>query len=203
MRITDRDLIILREVGRWQATLGRHIKELANFSGSRACDNRLKILVENKFLKREKHLYGIPYVYSLTHKSRMLLELNKRADKIKLDQLRHDIKVLDTVVYFMKTKGLTPNDFTSEKEMHRADGFNQRKHKPDFLFQENGEITAVEVELSIKDFKRLEENTSINLEYNTQLWIISKSSKKIEANLTKLQKSYYNISLIYLEDMVL
>jgi hypothetical protein len=202
MKITDRDITILREVGRWQITLGRHIKELAAFSGGRACDNRLKILVENKYLAREKALYGTPYIYSLTHKSRMLLGLNKRAQKIKLDQIRHDIKVLDVVVSFIKTKGLRPAAFTSEREMHRADGFTARSHRPDFIYTENERKTAVEIELSIKEFDRLEDNVKTNyLTYDNQLWIIEESSKKIRANLLDLREKYPNVSLMYLEDM--
>ena len=203
MKITDRDLVILREVGRWQITLGRHIKELAGFSGSRACDNRLKILVENNYLTREKTLYGTPYIYSLTHKSRQLLTLNKRADKVKLDQLRHDIIVLDIVICLLKTKGLTTYDFTSEKEMHRNDGFIARSHKPDFIYQENDKKIAVEIELSIKSLDRLEDNVKNNyLKYDSQLWLIEQSSKKIKANLIDLQTKYPNISLRYIKDIL-
>ena len=184
MVLMDRDLTILKEVGRWRVALGRHIKELAGFSGNRTCDSRLKILVDNKYLVREKIIYGTPYTYSLTHKSRILLNLNKRADKVKLDQFRHDILVLDTVVYFLKTKGFHTNAFTSDKEMHRIDGFTARQHKPDFLFSEDGKTTAVEIELSIKSPERLEDNVKNNyLKYDSQLWVIEKGGKKIKHNL--------------------
>jgi hypothetical protein len=198
----DRDMVILREVGRWPVVLGRHIKELAGFSGSRVCDNRLKILVENKYLTRSKIFYGTPYVYQLTHKSRILLGLNKRADRLKLDQFRHDVKVLDAVIWLIKAKGLAAVDFTSEKQLHRLDGFMARRHRPDFTFIDSGRKFAAEVELSLKTLDRLEKNAKDNyLAYDTQLWLIERGSQKIQGNLEHLQPKYPNIDIMYLDDM--
>lgn len=202
MRLMERDITILKEVGRWKITLGRHIKELAGFSGDRTCDNRLKILVDNNYLQRNKFSYGIPYIYSLTHKSRIFLNLNKRAEKIRLDQLRHDIIVLDTVIYLLKTEKLSLSDFISEKEMHQKDGFGARQHKPDFIYQKNNQAIAVEIELSLKSLERLEKNAKNNfLNYDLQVWIIEKNSKKIHDNLIALQEKYPNISLKYVGDI--
>ena len=202
MRLTDRDFVILKEVGRWRVTLSRHIKELADFNEYKACYRRLKILIDNNYLIREKILYDTPQVYSLTHKSRILLGLNKRADKIRLDQFRHDITVLDTVLYFLGT-GLKPDNFISDKELRRSDGFVTRQHKPDFVISDTSKKTAVEVELSIKTKQRLEANVRNNfLKYDRQLWVIEQSNNKIKANLQGLIPKYPNTEIIFVEDIL-
>ena len=87
--------------------------------------------------------------------------------------------------------------------MHRLDGFVARSHKPDFTYQKDDKITAVEVELSIKSYDRLENNVKDNyLKYDNQLWVIEQSSKKIRANLIDLQEKYPDVSLMYVEDIL-
>jgi hypothetical protein len=202
MVLMDRDKAILREVSRWRVVMSRHIKELCGFSGIRACQKRIEILVENRYLTRNYIFNGKPPVYSLTYKSKMLLQLNKRADKIRLDQFEHDVLVLDAVCYFLKTKGLNLDDFTSDKQMHRADGFITRRHKPDFVISENGKNTAVEVELAIKTLDRLESNARDNFnKYDSQIWIIERGGKKIIENLLKMQKKYPDLFLMYVDEI--
>ena len=87
MRLVERDYKILHEVGRWKFMLGRHIKDLCNFKSVSACDKRLKILIEADYLERKKYLYGIPSLYTLTHKGRILSGYNKRAENIRIDKI--------------------------------------------------------------------------------------------------------------------
>ena len=63
MRVEERDMLILREVERWRVCGSRHIKFLAGFTGQRATDRRLKILIEAEYLERKKYLYGVPSIY--------------------------------------------------------------------------------------------------------------------------------------------
>ena len=98
MRLQERDYSILQEIERWRFCLSRHIKCLAAFSGQRACDRRLKLLIEAGYIQHKKILYGIPSLYYLTHKGKVLIHANKRQDKIKIEQITHDITVLDTVI---------------------------------------------------------------------------------------------------------
>ena len=46
LRIMERDKKIMREIDRWRVCLGRHIRALAGFTGQRACDRRLRELIE-------------------------------------------------------------------------------------------------------------------------------------------------------------
>ena len=91
IRLAERDYRIFREIERWRVVLGRHIVVLAEFSGQRACDRRLKRLIEAGFITRKKILYGVPNIYSNTHKTKVLTGLPLRADKIKVEQIGHDL----------------------------------------------------------------------------------------------------------------
>jgi hypothetical protein len=100
MELVERDFEILKWIHKFRFCLGRHIRVLAGFSGVRATNRRLKILLEAGYLERKKYMYGVPYLYTLTHKGRILSGSNKRQDKIRIDRIMHDISVLDTVVYY-------------------------------------------------------------------------------------------------------
>ena len=76
MKLTERDFFILRLVYKFRFALSRHVKKLSSFSGHRATDRRLRLLVLGGYLSRKKYLYGIPYLYTLTHKGRILLGVN-------------------------------------------------------------------------------------------------------------------------------
>ena len=56
-------------------------------------------MVEAGYLTREKYLYGIPYLYTLSHKGRILLGANKREDKIRVDRITHDIYMIEAIIY--------------------------------------------------------------------------------------------------------
>ena len=138
MVITDRDREILRLVYRFKFCLGRHIKSLVQFTGYRATDRRLKALVDAEYLDRKKYLYGVPYLYTVTHKGRILIGANKRENKIRLEQITHDIYVLDALIFFKERYQIALSNFESERELHIKDGFGTRKHHPDFVFTHEG-----------------------------------------------------------------
>jgi len=128
------------------------------FTGTRACDRRLKILVDGGYLSRKKYLYGVPYLYTVTHKGRILIGANKRENKIRLEQINHDVKVLDMLIYFKGKYGFSLDDVESERELHIKDGFGMRKHHPDFVFvyqDKNGatadNVVADDIRYGFKD----------------------------------------------------
>jgi len=62
---------------------------------------------------------------------------------------------------------------------------------------------AVEVELTVKAKERIEENCKDNcLVYDGQVWLINKSSKRLKEIIGKMQQQYFNIEIIYLEDVI-
>jgi len=201
VELTERDFLILRSVFRFKFCLGRHIKVLANFSGSRASDRRLTALTEGGYLSRRKYLYGLPYLYTLPHKGRVLLGANKRTDKIRIDKITHDIYVLDTVIFYHKKHGIPLENIESEKELHIKDGFGARKHQPDFVFADGSQKSAVEIELNPKTKSLLEKNIRDNyLSYDRQIWITN--DKKVKDLIQSFIEEYANIELMELGEIL-
>ena len=205
MILVERDYLIMREVERFRFVLSRQIKLLAGFEGQRACDRRTKLLIEGGYIDRQKVLYGVPSVYYLTHKGKMLIGANKRQDKIRVEKIGHDIAVLDTVIYFIKAYGVNLENVMTEKQLYSKSGFGTRKHFPDFIFTDKSEkdkdcICCVELELSAKAKAKLEKNVEENyLEYETQYWIVPKAGVKIKQILNDLTEKYTNIKILDLE----
>ena len=201
LKLQERDWEILRLVHRFRFCLGRHVRVLCSFSGARASDRRLKLLVEAGYLTREKYLYGIPYLYTLSHKGRLLLGVNKREDKIRVDRIAHDIYVIEAIIYYVLKHGVSLVDIESEKELHIKDGFGIRKHQPDFVVNGAGGRIAVEVELSPKPKARMEENIRENyLKYDKQVWVTNNS--KVKSLLQGFSGEYSNMEALRLEEVL-
>ena len=203
MILTERDYNILQLVYRFRFCLGRHIKDLLDFSGSRTADRRLKFLVEAGYLERKKYLYGIPYLYTLAHKGRILLGVNKRAEKIRVERILHDTYVLDSLIYYQKKHNITLGDILTEKELHSRDGFGKRRHFPDMILLQNGKQIAVEIELALKAKEKIRANCRDNcLVYDAQVWIIKKVPSRLFDIIKELQKEYFNIEILFIEDVL-
>jgi len=192
---------ILKLIYRFKFCLGRHVKALVGFEGTRACDRRLKVLVDVGYLNRKKYLYGIPYLYTVAHKGRLLIGANKRENKIRLEQITHDCYVLDALIYFKAKYNLSLDDIHSERELHIQDGFGNRKHHPDFIFTYENKSYAIEVELTPKAKANLERNVRDNyLNYDIQIWITD--DNKVINLLQGLSAEYSDIRIIRLEDIL-
>lgn len=202
MRVEERDMLILREVERWRVCGSRHIKFLAGFTGQRATDRRLKILIEAEYLERKKYLYGVPSIYFVTPKGKKLIQSNARPEKVKIEQIVHDMTVLDTAIYFMHKESLLLNDITTEKQLHQLDGFGMRKHRPDFIYTKNNATNCVEVEMTQKSKTRILNIIKDNfIDYDTQFWIVPESQSVIYNTIKNSQKFYTNIKIIHLTEI--
>lgn len=190
----------MRLVHRFRFCLGRHIKVLCSFEGARATDRRLTALVEAGYLARKKYMYGIPSLYTVAYKGRILLGANKREDKIRVDRITHDIYIIEAIIYFVREHGVALSDIESEKELHIKDGFGLRRHQPDFVVQLYGQSVAVEIELTPKAKNRMDENIRENyLKYDKQIWITNNS--KVKSLLKDFVLEYSNIEVLPLEDV--
>jgi len=198
--LVDRDRKIIKEIDRWRVCLGRHIRELAGFSGQRACDRRLRKLIDGEYIKREKILYGVAGIYRNTVKAAKIERLpNVSNRKIRIEQIKHDIAVLDAVIFFGKNHGIQYENIKSEIELHRQDGFGIRKHRPDFVFTKDGKTICVEVELSLKARNRFENIIKENYRvYDSQIWIVPSLDTKMASILKKNKSTYNNIHVLSL-----
>jgi len=200
--VLERDRKIIREIDRWRVCQGRHIKELAEFSGQRACDRRLRKLVQAGYISREKILYGVAGIYRVTNKGAKLEGLGNARNKIRIEQIRHDIAVLDTAIYFNKVHGIAYKDIRTEIELHRLDGFGKRTHRPDFVFKKDGKTICVEIELALKSKNRFENIMSNNfLDYERQIWIVPDLECKIAKTLQNSKIMYSNIEILELSQI--
>lgn len=203
IRVTERDELILREVERWRACGSRHIRFLASFSGQRATDRRLKILIDNGYLNRKKFLYGVPSIYFLTSKSKKFIQATNRTEKVKVEQIVHDMNVLDTAIYFMYKYKIKLDEITTEKQLHQLDGFGVRKHRPDFIFKKDNETNCVEIELNLKAKSRFLNIIKNNfMEYDIQNWVVPNTQSSIYQILNDSKKYYSNIKIYSLQEVL-
>lgn len=199
-KLVERDFRVFQEVTRWRVVLSRHLKILADFTSQRTCDRRLKTLIEAGFLRRQKYIYGVPYLYFLTRTAQVLIHASTHEPKIRIEQIVHDIAVLDTAIFVHNEKAVPFADMQTEKELHSLDGFSNRRHRPDFVYEQDGKSVCVEVELSLKAKTRLEKNIKENFtNYDSQLWIVPNMHSKISAILEEQSRIYPDIQIIELE----
>jgi len=199
--IDDTDFLLLQAIGKWRFLLSRHLLDISPLS-ERTTYRRLKLLEDNKYLKHERILYGVPALYTLTHKGKMLIGLNKRESKFRIEQIEHDIVCVDMAFYFMKKYQLSMTDITGEKELHSLRGFGSRQHVPDLTFTTANKSYAIEVELSLKAKETLKKNAELNfLNYDTQIWIIRKQNTTLRNRLGDLTTWYPNIEIEYVEEL--
>jgi len=200
--VLDRDRKIIREIDRWRVCQGRHIRELAGFSGQRACDRRLRKLVQAGYISKQKILYGVAGVYKVTSKGAKLEGLGNIKRKIRIEQVRHDIAVLDTAIFFHKVREVAYSDIRTELELHRLDGFGMRKHRPDFVFKKDNNTICVEIELALKSKNRFETIMSDNfIDYDKQIWIVPDIECKISRTLQNKKIIYTNIEIMTLDQI--
>lgn len=203
IKLVERDYEILRMIYRFRFCLSRHILYLTSFNGARACDRRLKLLVDSGYLKRKKILYGIPYLYYLSTNGMRLIHVNVKKENIRIDQIHHDIAILDCLKKLIEKYQFQLDDMVTERELHINDGFGVRKHHPDLVFKKDNETYAIEVELNVKAKNRILKNIEDNyLNYDYQIWIIPLSQVKIKHILTETLNKYDNIEVVTLESLL-
>ena len=202
IRLVDRDYLILREIDRWRVITGKHICAMRGFTGQRACDRRLHKLIDADILQREKIIYGLPSIYSLTAKGKYLLDVPNQKGRVRTEQLVHDIAVADTAVYFNRKHGIEFSDMVTEKQLHKQDGFGVRKHRPDFVFNKDSKNFCVEVELSRKSKNRFSKNIIDDFtNYDGQFWIVPDIHSSIAKFLITMNESYPDIEIIELKEI--
>jgi len=134
VELGERDYRVFREIERWRFCLGRHIQFLAGFSSQRTCDRRLRRLLDEGFLTRHMVIYGVPNVYQLTNKAKALIFANRRPDKIRLEQIMHDVTVLDIAMCFIKAVRLSLSDIKTEKQLQQLGRFRKKNTSSGFCF---------------------------------------------------------------------
>ena len=202
IRLVERDYLILREIDRWRVITGKQICKVAGFSGQRSCDRRLHKLLIAGILDRKRILYGIPAIYKLTPRGKAIIGIPIKNERVRVEQIVHDMAVLDTAIYFSHKYAIAFSDIKSEKQLHKQDGFAVRKHRPDFVFTKNDKSFCVEVELTMKSKERFSKNIIANFtDYHIQIWVVPDFNSKIYAFLCEMKESYPNIKIIDINEV--
>ena len=123
MIFTERDVKIIREIQHWRFLLSRQIRVLCGFSGQRACDRRLKKLLEAGYIERRHYIYGVPRLYFVTKKAVKLLNLEYYTQDIRIEQIIHDIAVVDTAIYLINNTDVDATSITTERDLKHKAGF--------------------------------------------------------------------------------
>lgn len=203
LRLVKRDYIVLSTIDKWRVITGRQIAKMAGFPSQRTGDRRLKKLLVAGYIDRKKILYGLPCLYFLTQKGKVLISAPKYTEKIRIEQIKHDLAVVDTAIYLHQKLGIPYRCMVSEKQLHRADGFAKRRHRPDFVLTDEAQKTiCAEIELSLKAKERLQKNVKDNfLNYDLQIWVVPSMQHKIALLLKTEQAAYNDIEILELSEV--
>lgn len=202
VRLVERDRLVLWELERWRVMRAKEIKVLGGFNGDRVMYRRLRLLIDYGYLERKRYIYGMAGIYTITNKGRKELQLPLKNQKVSIALIEHDLAVVDSYIYFKKRFSLDRKQVTSEKELR--EDFKPGTHYPDFVFAIDDKTYCVEVEFTLKNKTRLENNIKSNyLKYDTQYWIIKKDSVRLMKLLQVFEETYPNIEILYWEDICL
>lgn len=203
LRLVERDYIVLSTIDKWRVITGRQIAKMAGFPSQRTGDRRLKKLLVAGYIDRKKILYGLPCLYFLTQKGKVLIGAPRYTEKIRIEQIKHDLAVVDTAIYLHQKLGIPYSCMVSEKQLHRADGFAKRRHRPDFVLTDETQKTiCAEVELSLKAKERLQKNVKDNfINYDLQIWVVPSMQHRIALLLKAEQAAYNDIEILELSEV--
>lgn len=202
MKLVDRDYRVLGELNRWRYLQGRHVRYFASFSSQRTADRRLQKLRQAGYIEKVKILYGVSSLYKLTSRGKRILDVSVKEEKIRVEQIMHNIAMLDSVVFFMKKYNIKLVNVVSERQLHSMQGFRNRKHVVDFAFVLADKSFGVEIELTLKAKKRLISNVEDNFtRYDYRVWIVPTAEHQIKQILDDTKAIYPNIKTLSLEEV--
>lgn len=202
IRLTERDIYIIKSIQKWRFLLSRQIRVLCGFTGQRACDRRLRKLIESGYIERKYMIVGLPRLYMVTRKAVQAFGLTYYTPNIRIEQVRHDTFVIDTAIYLIH-KGIDSASIITERELKHEAGFGStNKHFPDFVYTKDNQSFCVEIELSAKKLTTLERNMKNNYKaFDFQLWFVPNDRPKVVANVKSIGKKY-GVEIIALEKAV-
>lgn len=182
IKMTARDreiLMILDKVGIARAG---DVMILAGFGNIVSCRRRLSLLIKEGLIRSEK--WDNSNCYMLTYAG--LTEIERyNAKPIEWNQnSRHMMMITRVISYLVGVEGLSLDEIESDKEL-KAKFFNaaSKPHLPDAVYGK----TCFELELTLKDDKRLEKNIlSNNRNYERQIWIVPDTRPVLKRHILKI-----------------
>ncbi len=196
--LQERDYIIFQKITKYRFLLARQVKILCDFVSQRTTNRRLKKLCDVGYLKKVYLLYGYPPIYSVTQKAKRAFNLEYITKSIRIEQLEHEIAVIDTSIYFQHVKNINEQKIQTERQAKHLSGFSKAKHRPDLTFDR----VCIEIELNMKRDTLFEKNVKDNFKnFDKQIWVVPSTKKAVLHRLDKLRKRYPNIEVLFLEEV--
>lgn len=215
LRITRRDMEVLEALNKLRVLDIDTITTLCGFSQHCKCANRMAILYKNGYVKYEQKAMTTKKYYFLSQKGMNTLfpaEVRKgkkgeyrfyrEPPRYRESNLNHEIITANVLCYLLKwNPALTINDFQSDREMQQMKPQQRKKlrHCCD-LFCEKYRI-KVEVELTKKDMKRLQNNIAYNGNKYVQVWVVGNNEIYNRLVAVKKKYVYFDIHIIKLEEL--
>lgn len=216
MRITERDIIVLKALDKFRVLDILTIQKLCNFTSYKICSRRMNILLQSGYLKYYQETVSSKRYYLLTQKAMNFLYgrqerrsykgttyiRQKKPPKFRKNTLLHEITVANSLYYILKCNDeLSMFDFLTERELQMTKDYDRKKkeHLCD-LFCEKYRV-KIEVELTLKNKKDLLLNFYSNTANYVQIWIVG--NNQIYNRLKKLKEENNNFSvyIIKLEEL--
>ena len=157
MIFQDRDADVLRWINGFGFASVDHIKAFMGV-GQTAAYVRIKKLVEDGYLERERILHGQARIHKVTKKGIIASDDGVLPLKyVNLGTFRHDYKLIDLALMLEAETG---GKFTPDRRIRHDEGLSgvgQLGHIPDgYLHIGNNKPIAVELELSVKSRARIQ-----------------------------------------------
>lgn len=217
--MAKRDMQILRHLLDFRFLSTNQIYDLMRLSGQeidlRYLQRKLRTLCEQGIVDRSRNIIYQAYIYNLNDFGYQ--EFNegvKRHIKFGGRNMKHELLVVDTLIYLCTYLNYSFNDYVTEEDLLLDDieiveeesvftsevikkMKDNKKHLGDLVFSNE---TVVEVEISRKRKSRLFTNLEQNKKnYKKQIWVIYEHDKYIENVIKKFDEE---IQIIYIETII-
>lgn len=182
IKMTPRDRVLLEMLDKVGIARAVDVMILSGFKNIVSCRRRLGLLIEEGLIKAEK--WDNNNCYMLTYAG--LTEIERyNAKPVEWNQnSRHTMMITRVISYLVAIEGLEFEKIESDKEL-KARFFNNpsKPHLPDAVYGR----TCFELELTLKDVKRLEKNILANSRnYEHQIWIVPDTRPVLKRHITKI-----------------
>jgi len=206
MRVTERDKMIVWVIAKNGFMTGKQIMLMTGFGGTRATDRRLRKLIEQGWIRRDKKLYGVCGLYTVTHEGMEYFGYNEllnttHFDKINLNEIEHNLASVDCQIWYMIKYAINEDQIICDKQLRKTKGLQVRQHVPDFVITK-GNI-AVEIERTYKGKRRMMKNVEDNYKlYDAQHWFTPIARTTIRETLKEMGMRYPGIEIFNLEEVL-
>lgn len=221
MQITKRDECILKILYKFRFATSQQVHYLLMYdewnSQIKDVTRRLKELYNNGYVQRDRGNMNSHFVYTLDTAGMAVIGVDiVRPLSLYNSAIRHELLVIDTLIYFQVVRGYNPSEIETERQLMLTDielaqGYDLFSssssvgpkelsfHLPDLVVDN----IAIEIELTRKKNSILYSNLLSNdRTFNKQVWIIPRTEVTIKKFINDFKKdSEHQIEIIFVDEI--